>query len=125
MPVKLDEGGTPPEKKRMRREDTGPCFADRPCHLCLSLHRGGSLQGPAEFVWVALFLTFTKVAKGTGRIPQPFAGRIVESIEAFDNRYRTGEAHGAGSSRLWSYLYLQGEESSPQEEMFWAWNSLN
>ena len=68
--------------------------------------------------------TFQKIADQSGRIPRPLVRHVIETTTAFDQKYRTEEAHGSGSTRKWSFVYLEGDDS-PQDDMFWAWNSLN
>lgn len=68
---------------------------------------------------------FRKIAKSTGRIPDNFLDHILETTTAFDEKYRTEEAHGSGSARKFSFSYLLSEPDSPQADMFWAWNALN
>ena len=68
---------------------------------------------------------FFKVEKETGLIPREFVDHVIETTTAFDNKYRTEEAHGSGSTRKWSSGQLPDDDESPQYDMFWAWNSLN
>jgi hypothetical protein len=68
---------------------------------------------------------FRKIAKSTGRIPDNFLDHIIETTTAFDEKYRTEEAHGSGSARKFSFSYLLSEPDSAQADMFWAWNALN
>lgn len=69
--------------------------------------------------------SFKRIAESTGRIPPGFVSHVIETTEAFDNKYRTEEAHGSGSARKWSSGQLPDDDASPQYDMFWAWNSLN
>ena len=67
---------------------------------------------------------FRKITEQAAVLPEELVGHIIETAQAFDDRYRTAEAHGAGSTRRW----VTGEKSewdSEQANMFWAWNALN
>lgn len=69
---------------------------------------------------------FSKIAKKQpGRIPTSLLDHVLETTAAFDQKYRTEEAHGTGSARKWSFAYFLEDGESPQADMFWAWNSLN
>lgn len=68
---------------------------------------------------------FRKIEKETGLIPREFVDHVIETTTAFDNKYRTEEAHGSGSARKWSSGQLPDDDESPQYDMFWAWNSLH
>lgn len=68
---------------------------------------------------------FSKIANETGRIPQDLVDHIIDTTTAFDEKYRTEEAHGSGSARKWSTGNLPEDDESEQIDMFWAWNALN
>ena len=68
--------------------------------------------------------SFKAIAEKGGRLPQALVDHVVETVDAFDSRYRTAEAHGAGSVRRWAFMENLDLES-PQVDMFRAWNSLH
>ena len=49
---------------------------------------------------------------------------ICQALERFDALYRTGEAHGTGSTRIWVSDRTNGPNSR-QAGIMWAWNDLN
>ncbi len=54
---------------------------------------------------------------------QRLASYVSDFAMSLDERYRTSEAHGFGSVRLWVFGELDGSDG-PQSEMFSAWNGL-
>ncbi len=57
-------------------------------------------------------------------IPAEFYEEILEKLEYFDNKYRTGEAHGTGTLRKFVFdMTLMID--NPQEELLMYWNFLN
>ena len=68
--------------------------------------------------------SFGKVLNRMGMSNSTLLRLIEDSLTEFDQRYRTGEAHGSGTTRKWSYSADLGM-GSPQADMHWAWNDLN
>jgi hypothetical protein len=70
--------------------------------------------------------SFVKLAERSGQFPSRLVEHVVETINAFDSKYRTAEAHGTGSARFWTFLDEEDDDAEgPQVDMFWAWNSLH
>lgn len=69
--------------------------------------------------------SFLKVAERC-QMSTKLVEHVVKTIDAFDSKYRTAEAHGTGSARFWTFIDEEDDDSdSPQSDMFWAWNSLH
>jgi hypothetical protein len=71
--------------------------------------------------------SFVKIAERSSQLSSQLVEHVVETIDAFDSKYRTAEAHGTGSARFWTFLDEEDDDDAegPQTDMFWAWNSLH
>jgi hypothetical protein len=53
-----------------------------------------------------------------------YAANVSETIEAFDTKFRTAEAHGSGVARRLAFEPVH-DDTHPIADLFWASNALN
>jgi hypothetical protein len=53
-----------------------------------------------------------------------YAQGVSDTIETFDSRFRTAEAHGSGKLKKLIFNHFSAD-SNPLEDLFWATTSLN
>jgi len=68
--------------------------------------------------------SFKKITLESKSLSEEFITNILKSLENFDNKFRTAEAHGTGSLRKWSFNMDEMSES-PLLELLGYWNLLN
>jgi len=67
---------------------------------------------------------FVKLLKARGANWPNYAQSVSETIEIFDSRFRTAEAHGSGRMRKLVFSRVS-DDANPLDDLFWACNSLN
>lgn len=67
---------------------------------------------------------FKNIMKNVPSMPPEYLNLIETTITDFDEKYRTAEIHGCGSTSKWCFDQTNGPFTK-QSDMFWAMNSLN
>ncbi|MDY0040191.1 MAG: hypothetical protein RBS57_07740 [Desulforhabdus sp.] len=67
---------------------------------------------------------FCKFLENKGGSWPSYAKGVSETIQTFDDRFRTAEAHGSGRIRKMAFNRISSK-SNPLEDLLWATNSLN
>lgn len=68
--------------------------------------------------------SFTKIAKDKNLLPEQELTDMIDGLAKFDEKFRTGEAHGVGALRKWT-LTMVGVDQNPQIELIGYWNVAN
>jgi len=69
--------------------------------------------------------SFEKVASGISEIPEDFIAGVSVLVRAFNELYRTSEAHGSGVFRNWTFVTLPRAQKSPTDLLMLFHGGLN